>query len=171
MCNYCGCRSIEPIAELTAEHEQIVNMSGEIRRAVARGEHRAAVGVLQDLRQVLRMHDAVEELAVYPAMARHPEYTDKVGTLFDEHDDLDAVVDGALAVAETSGPESADWPAVLHSLEALKEHIDHEEHGLFPAAAVSLDPEDWDAATAVRAAHGNRHGHAHPHDHSHEHGD
>ena len=151
MCNYCGCRALEPVAELAAEHVQILNLGEEIRRAVARGEHVVAAELLQTLHDVLEVHDAVEELAVYPAMARHLEFRDKVGTLFDEHDELDRVVQEALTAAHRSGPSTADWAAVLTALEMLAEHIDHEEHGVFPAAAVSLDPADWEYAAAVRA--------------------
>jgi len=46
---------------------------------------------------------------------------------------------------------------VLAALDMLAEHIDHEEHGVFPAAAVSLDPADWEHAAAVRAQQTTRH--------------
>jgi hemerythrin-like domain-containing protein len=151
VCNYCGCRAIEAIAQLTDEHEQIVSLSADIRRAVGRDEHALAAGLLGTLDDVLELHDAVEELALYPAMARDPELAEKVGTLFDEHDELDRVVRAALAAANGAGPGTADWAGVLKALEMLAEHIDHEEHGVFPAAAVSLDPADWEHAADVRA--------------------
>ncbi len=151
VCNYCGCRAIEPVAQLTAEHERILKLRGEIRRALARGEHTAAAATLRTLSDVLEVHDAVEELALYPAMARLHEFGDKIGTLFDEHDEFDHVVQAALTAVDGTGPGTADWAAVLAALELLGEHIDHEEHGLFPAAAVSLDPADWEHAAAVRA--------------------
>lgn len=157
MCNYCGCRELEAIAQLTAEHEKILNLNGEIRRAVVSADHVVATGLLGRLYDVLDIHDAVEELALYPAMARFREFTDKVGTLFDEHDELDQVVQAALTAAERTGPSSADWAAVLTALQMLTEHIDHEEHGVFPAAAVSLDPADWEHAADVRAQHTPRH--------------
>jgi len=157
VCNYCGCRTLEPIAELTEEHLQILSLSEDIRRAVGRDEHVVAAGLLGRLKDVLEVHDAVEELSLYPAMARHPELSEKVGTLFDEHDELDRVVRAALIAARETGPTTADWTAVLDALEMLTEHIDHEEHGVFPAAAVSLDPADWEHAAAVRAQQTTRH--------------
>ena len=151
MCNYCGCRDLVPIAELTEEHAQILSLSADIRRAAGRGEHVVAAGLLGSLTDVLELHDAVEELALYPAMARDPELAEKIGTLFDEHDELDRVVRSALAAATGAGPSTADWAGLLAALEMLAEHIDHEEHGVFPAAAVSLDPADWEHAARVRA--------------------
>ena len=154
MCNYCGCRAIEPIAQLTAEHEEILGLSHLVANALARDDREAAAAYLVRLRDVLVVHDAVEELVVYPAMARQPEFADRVGTLFDEHDDLDRVIRNALQAH--SDDRGDDWAAVSTALEVLVEHIDHEEHGLFPAAAVCLDPADWERATAVRDGHGPR---------------
>lgn len=151
MCNYCGCRAIEPVAQLTAEHEQIQNLSGDVRRAVSRGDRAAAMHLLRELHDVLELHDAVEELSLYPAMARQPEYGEKVGTLYDEHDALDDIIDTALETANAADPDSVDWPGVLAALGVLTEHIQHEEYGVFPAAAISLDPADWEHAGEVRA--------------------
>lgn len=152
MCNYCGCRSIEPIARLTEDHDHIQNLAGEVGRYAAHGEHAAAVASLARLRELLRVHDTVEELSVYPAMARQPEYAEKVATLFDEHDDSDAVIDEALATAAATGPSSVGWAPVLAVFDILVDHIQHEEYGLFPAAAIALDEADWEQAQRVRAA-------------------
>lgn len=150
VCNYCGCRAFEPVAQLSAEHDQILRLSAAIRRAVAGADHTVAAGHLRALHDLLEIHDAVEEVSLYPAMARNPEFREKVGTLFDEHDELDRVVGSALTSVERTGANTADWAEVLGALEMLAEHIDHEEHGVFPAAAVSLDPADWEHAAAVR---------------------
>jgi hemerythrin-like domain-containing protein len=156
MCNYCGCRAIEPIARLTAEHEQILVLSRQVVTALARDDHSTVAAALSRLRNVLDVHDAVEELAVYPAMEREPEFSDSVGRLFDEHDDLDQVITEALRAVSTETPDRHDWDAVRSALETLTEHIDHEKHGLFPAAAVCLDPADWERASAVRREHRRR---------------
>ncbi len=151
MCNYCGCRALEPIAQLFAEHNEIQHLSAQIHRAVAASDHALAADRLNALHALLEIHDAVEELSLYPAMARSLEFVGKVGTLFDEHDELDTVVRTAMSSAERTGPQTADWVEVLRALEMLAEHIDHEENGVFPAAAVCLDPADWEHAADVRA--------------------
>ena len=153
MCSYCGCRAIKPIGDLSAEHVEIQNLCGEVRRAAMSGDYQLAGDRLVQLTEVLHEHDAVEELSIYPAMARHTEYRDKVDHLFDEHDDLDSVVDQALATIQERGPEQVEWPRVIAGFETLLEHIQHEENGLFPAAAIALDTRDWEQAELVRAQH------------------
>jgi hemerythrin-like domain-containing protein len=153
MCSYCGCRSIKPIGDLYADHVEIQNLSGDVRRAVHNVQHQVAGDKLVRLALLLREHDAVEELSIYPAMARHTEYSDQVGTLFDEHDVLDSVLDEALDTIEKSGPAAVRWDTVVAELDTLLEHIQHEENGLFPAAAIALDDQDWDDADCVRLAY------------------
>jgi hemerythrin-like domain-containing protein len=151
MCDYCGCRSIKPIGDLSAEHVEIQNLAGDIRRAVANLRYEVAGVKLAQLINVLREHDAVEELSIYPAMARHPEYRDKVDTLFDEHDDLDSVLEQALETISRHGAATVRWDAITAQFETLLEHISHEENGLFPAAAIALDTQDWEDAERVRS--------------------
>jgi len=159
VCSYCGCHAIGPIGALAAEHELIQNLMGEVRRSVLAGDHATAVTLLGRLQQVLAEHDAVEELSIYPSMARHGEFTVKVASLFDEHDELDAVVDQALATARDTASAAVDWTPVLAGFQMLMEHIQAEENGMFPAAAIALDTADWERAERVRqeyrAAHGS----------------
>lgn len=152
MCSYCGCRDIGPIRDLTLEHVQIRNLMGEVRRAVERDDLDAAVEHLRSLLPVMATHDAVEELSIYPAMETVPMQAEKVGILFDEHDHLDGVLEEAMTRLRQSGPQAIDWPAVLGGFAMLWEHIDHEENGLFPAAAIAFENEDWEQAEEVRAA-------------------
>ena len=150
MCSYCGCHAIGPIGVLAAEHEQIQNLMGEVRRAVTDGDDATAVVLLSRLLQVLAEHDAVEELSLYPSMALHAEFRAKVGALFDEHDELDEVMEQALATARDLGPSSVQWAPVLKGFNVLMEHIQAEENGMFPAAAIVLDTADWERAERVR---------------------
>lgn len=151
MCNYCGCRAIATVAELTAEHEQLQRTADQLGRACDRGDLDRAADELRTLVDVLGAHDQVEELALYPALLREAELADKVGSMFDEHDEIDEVLHRALAVAAVE-PAEVEWPGVRAALEKLVRHIDAEEHGLFPAAAVALDAAAWEHAEAVRAA-------------------
>ena len=151
MCSYCGCRAIGPIADLTREHEVITNEMGEVRRAFDRGDLDAAADHLTTLLPVLALHDTVEELAIYPSMETVPMQADKVGVLFDEHDEVDRVLDTAIVSLRETGPATVAWTEVLHVFALLREHIDHEENGLFPAAAIAFETGDWERAEQVRA--------------------
>ena len=122
MCNYCGCRAITTIAKLTDEHEQLLNARGELGRAVDRCEYDVAVGYLERIVAVLGPHDAVEELGLYPALLQSPEFAEKVGAMFDEHAEIDEVLAAALEAATTTGPDTADWPAVRSALDDLAAH-------------------------------------------------
>jgi hemerythrin-like domain-containing protein len=145
MCSYCGCRAIPTIADLTAEHEEISYVAGELRRALLRGDPAAALARIDELRALLHPHNTVEEVGIYPAMARQAEYAEAVGILFDEHDEIDAVLGGALDPDGELVPEP-----ILAALELLTRHVDKEENGLFPAAAVVFDAADWTVAEQAR---------------------
>ena len=43
-----------------------------------------------------------------------------------------------------------DWPGLIEVLEGLYEHIQREDNGLFPAAAVILDADDWERCERLR---------------------
>jgi hemerythrin-like domain-containing protein len=151
MCNYCGCRSTPALARLTAEHERMLNARGELSRAVARGDLNAAVEQLQVLTRLLGPHNRIEELVLYPALLAVDGYQERVSRMYDEHDEIDVVLEQARGAA-TSRPEAVNWDRVQAATHLLAMHIDAEEHGLFPAAAVSLDPEVWDRADALVSA-------------------
>lgn len=48
MCSYCGCQSIDIIGRFTAEHEQIINAAGELRRAVESSPVSSPSGTVAD---------------------------------------------------------------------------------------------------------------------------
>lgn len=145
MCEHCGCQDLAAIATLMREHELVVNLSGEARRALAAGDLELAAGRARAIVTVLAPHTQVEEQALFPAMA--PEFTDHVTDLVDEHRAIEDVLDES-----THGtPTDPTWPTRLERVLArLREHIRKEEDGLFPAALSSLTPDDWERMGAVR---------------------
>ncbi|WP_226345838.1 hemerythrin domain-containing protein [Agilicoccus flavus] len=150
MCQYCGCQEIGPIGDLMAEHVVIQNLCGETERCVDAGDARGAYGFVAELARVMVVHNTVEERGLYLSMTRFPEFEDQAGVLYDEHDDVDAVIEGVLA-AGVEGADGVDWAPVLAAFSVLREHIIHEDNGLFPAAAVALDPADWERCERLRA--------------------
>jgi hemerythrin-like domain-containing protein len=135
VCSYCGCRALASIAQLTAEHEQIINLMGDVRRAAGTADPTALDPATTALAAALGRHTAGEELSLFAELRDDPVLGDHVRALCSEHVDLDAGV-ALLQHGST---------AAAHDLEdLLRHHIDKEENGLFPAAAVSLDGAAWD---------------------------
>lgn len=66
-----------------------------------------------------------------------------MGSLCAEHTALDA------ALAAVRGGDHASFPAFEL---ALRHHIDREENGLFPAAAIAFAGMEWERVTALTPA-------------------
>lgn len=150
MCEYCGCQSLAAIDELTREHTQALEHIHSARQAIADGDHPAAARQARSLLQLLAPHTAVEEQALFPAMAReHPEHID---VLRGEHE----LIHGTLTSVALDGASTDDWHLRLSgALDVLSEHILKEQDGLFPAALISLDSSDWELVEQARARVGS----------------
>lgn len=138
MCSYCGCRAITVIGRLSAEHEAIINATGELVRVVSGPDvdRRRVVGELSAL---LHPHTLREESGLFAELRRDPEFTTHVESLCAEHRDIDALLDRALA---------GDLAAIPALATLVRRHIDREENGIFPAAAIALDGATWDLIEA-----------------------
>lgn len=146
MCDYCGCQDLDAIAELTAEHDVVVTLSGQVRRALQDGDlDLAAVGA-RAIVAVLAPHTAVEECALFPAMVE--DFGGHVSGLVDEHRRIERV----LAESADGTPSDPLWPRRLEqTLVVLREHIIKEQDGLFPAALATLSAAQWEKVEAARA--------------------
>jgi hemerythrin-like domain-containing protein len=146
VCEYCGCQAIDAIAQLTAEHDIVVNLSGAALRALHAGALDDAAALAREIAAALAPHTRVEEGALFPAMAA--EFGDHVRGLVDEH----RLIEGVLAACADGTPTDPAWPDRLdRALAVLREHIIKEQDGLFPAALATLDPAQWDEVDAARA--------------------
>ncbi len=133
MCSYCGCESITVVGRFMAEHVAIINAAAELRNRDT--EHRArAATALADL---LNPHTSAEELGLFTVLRRQDDFAEPVRRLCAEHVDLDASL-----IALAGG--GADARQVEQFVGALRAHMDREENGLFPAAAIALSGADWD---------------------------
>jgi len=151
MCQYCGCHEIGPIGALMDDHFEIRNLCRHLTADIEADRREEAIGLARELVRYFTVHNAVEEGGLYLSMTRFEEYEEKAGTLYDEHDALDAVLEELLALADAGRLEDIDFGPLLAEIHVLHEHIDHEENGLFPAAAVALDQADWDRCERLRA--------------------
>ncbi|MHB1066001.1 MAG: hemerythrin domain-containing protein [Candidatus Nanopelagicales bacterium] len=135
MCSYCGCRANPVIARYSAEHDEIVNAMGVLRRAASAGDRDGAGDAARDLAGLLDPHAASEERSLFAQLRLDAEFTEHVDGLCAEHREIDAalarVAEGSLAAVGT-----------LEHI--LRRHIDKEENGLFPAALIALDGPAWE---------------------------
>lgn len=150
MCQYCGCHEITTVGALMDDHFEIRNLCSHIREAVQARRPAEAARLVRELRRTFTVHNAVEENGLYLAMTRFEEYEAQAGDLYDEHDALDEIIDGIVAEDDAGRIDGVDFAPLLAELEVLYEHINREENGLFPAAAVILDQEDWDRCERLR---------------------
>lgn len=123
MCDHCGCREYPPIAQLTAEHEEILRVAWEVAERGGVDESDVLLGMLE-------VHVAAEETALYPLLVAAG--------------DLDAAHSAELE-AEHAGLKATllDGTFDRRTYYALAAHIEEEEMELFPAAMFGFDDEAW----------------------------
>ena len=146
VCEYCGCQALTAIAELTAEHDRVIELGRQAREAALAGDLGVAAARTRDVAEVLGPHTAVEEDALFPALV--DSFPQHVGGLLDEH----RLIETVLAEAADGTPADPAWPGrLVNAVDLLRRHILKEQDGVFPAALSHLDPAQWDELEAVRA--------------------
>ncbi|TMR90695.1 hemerythrin domain-containing protein [Nonomuraea basaltis] len=148
MCNYCGCREFPLIGHLSQEHWDIHECAWALRRTIGDGRYSDATALLDKLLARLVPHTAAEESGLFTELRAEGTLADEVERLCAEHTDIH----GVLGAIDRDAP---DWPAVLNALDRLHQHIDHEEHGLFPAAVIMLPLATWDRITPRQSPAGD----------------
>jgi hemerythrin-like domain-containing protein len=151
MCAHCGCESLSAVAELTAEHDLVVELVLAATSAIRGDDLDGAAELARVISAVLGPHSAVEERALFPAMVA--ECGDYVSGLLAEH----RLIEAALSEAAEGTPTDSQWPVRLeHAFTVLRGHIVKEEAGLFPAALATLTTASWEAIDDMRATVGGQ---------------
>jgi hemerythrin-like domain-containing protein len=136
MCDHCGCRYFPVIETLTAQHRQIQHAACLLRQAIDRNDDHDARSRLAELTGLLAPHVAAEERGLFAELRGDEAIRATVERLCAEHVQLDA------ALRPPAG--APDWSPVLAALDQLRDHIDKEEYGVFPAAVILLPMSAWD---------------------------
>jgi hemerythrin-like domain-containing protein len=157
VCEYCGCRQVPPIAELMAEHDDLVSEGDLVLRALAAGDREQALSHLERLVAHLAGHVAKEERGLFTALRDQQEYVDEVEALEQEHVSFDV----AVAALEPGEPGFDDRVKAL--LTDLDHHVDRENVGIFPVSVVTLGARGWERVDRARQEHPTWVAHAHPH--------
>ena len=140
MCSYCGCESVEVIGRFMSEHVAIINATGDLRRAAESGDGIRVHDAAATVRALLDPHAEAEESGLFAVLAEDAEFTEHVHGLCREHVALHQLLDRVDAGSHTLFP---DFEKLLRS------HIDREENGLFPAAAIAFAGPEWERVTAL----------------------
>lgn len=159
MCEHCGCRGVEPIAELMDEHLELLDLSGEVRRHLQLGNRSAAWEALGLLGHLLEHHVDREERGLFTALREQGNFVDAVDELEGEHLDLDE----ELSELDATATDFDERVAGL--LDVLSLHIDKENLGVFPVAVVTLGAHGWDTVAAAHESVPHAHDHAPAHAH------
>ncbi|QGG94956.1 hypothetical protein [Actinomarinicola tropica] len=156
MCDHCGCRQFGPIAELTADHERILDMAWVVAEAADPADP-ARLATRDQLLHLLDEHVVKEETGLYPELIGTGDLSLEANDRLEEEHRVvrAALVDG-----------SFDRRMYF----ALAAHIEEEEMELFAGAMFAFDEDEWDRMDAAHhAACDHEHPHDHPHDHVHSH--
>jgi len=154
MCSYCGCDSIEVIGRFMAEHVEIINATGKLRAAVASEAADSLESARSVVADLLWPHTVAEEAGLFRVMARDEVYSAHIATLCGEHQTL------ATLLADLAPGHTA---SMLRFENALRNHIDKEDNGLFPAAAIALGGPEWvEVHDITPNSHGGGDPHVHP---------
>ena len=140
MCSYCGCESITVVGRFMREHVEIINAGGALRRAGESGDAERVHESVVTLRGLLGPHAAAEEAGLFAVLAEDEEFTDHVRALCAEHGTLHDLLDRVDAGSHSLVPD-------LEKM--LRAHIDREENGLFPAAAIAFAGPEWERVVAL----------------------
>lgn len=144
MCTYCGCESIEVIGRFMAEHTDIINAAGALRRACEEGSSSQVVAAAERVEVLLHPHTRNEEVGLFTVMRRQEEFASHIDSLCAEHTTLDEQLE---AIKTRAG--AVDMALVDRFVHDLRHHIDREDNGLFPASAIALEGPDWEEVTDV----------------------
>lgn len=142
MCDYCDCRSIPLIEALSEDHEVVLALVADVRRALAGGRTADADATLAELLDLLDEHTAVEEASLFPAL----EATGGAGSTVEELEGDHREIERLAAAGATEA-----------LLALLERHVHREEHDVFPAARQLVPADRWDHVHRAAAGAGSGH--------------
>ena len=145
MCDYCGCREQWPIEELGREHGRLTTLGRQVRAHIAANDTIGARKTFDVLVDLLDAHSAKEEQGLFAVLRAEGELVDDVAALIAEHD----AIAGLIVTDDLSFATKVNGV-----LDHLGQHIEREEHDLYPATRLALSPGGWDQVKSTHEALG-----------------
>lgn len=149
MCDHCGCRNFGPIAELTADHEHILELAWRVAEGEWADEGARRMG-RDELNRFIDVHALKEETGLYPLLMGTGDLSRAdCEVLEEEHREIHGLLERAAFDRR--------------SYYALAAHIEEEEVELFSGAMFAFDDEEWEAMDRANHAALHHHGVHHTH--------
>jgi hemerythrin-like domain-containing protein len=126
------------ITMLTEDHRAVKKLLDELETTTERGV-KTRTELYGRIKQMLTVHEVIEEEIFYPALRDHPKAKDIVLEAYEEHDVVDTIMGqlGALPVDDET------WGAkATVMIENLRHHIEEEEKEMFPTARKVFDSDE-----------------------------
>jgi len=154
MCEYCGCRDIALIGQLSEEHYQAVDAAGVLRRAIDSNDVAQIAQASEAMGQHLIPHNKCEEAGLFHELIKDEYFCPTIENLQNQHvlmhDQLRRISEG-------------EHELFIEFEHTLRRHIDQEENGLFPACAVAVDGPTWEKIDELTHAYNHATGRDHQH--------
>jgi hypothetical protein len=145
MCQNCGCLANTLIEQLTREHDAVLGLIRTVGEQTVAGDMRGVAATCRAISALLGPHMIVEEEGLFPELFR--EFPGRLDALTLEHRQVERV----LEEAANGVPADLLWPERLRdALGVLRELILKEQDGVFPAAIISFDGDQWETVERVR---------------------
>ncbi len=140
---------MDAIELLKHQHRDALNMIARLRAEDEMGEGER-LELFDRLKEALSLHTRMEEELFYPALEHFKETRELVAESYQEHQQVDRLLQKMAALGSSEGPErrlknnepGGDWQSLLDELAAdVTHHVEEEENELFPKAQGLLTPD------------------------------
>ena len=120
---------------LKEDHDKIKKILSHIEATTERGV-KTREEFFNKVKAELKVHEAIEEEILYPALKDHPKAKDLVLEAYEEHN----VVDTVMAEIDETPFDDETWGAKFTVMkENLEHHIEEEEDDMFKKARQVMD--------------------------------
>ena len=128
---------MDPFELLKEDHEKVKKLLEELDSTTERGV-KTRQELFSKVQREMKVHEAIEEEILYPALKEHSKAKDIVLEGYEEHDVVDRLM-GELAALPV---EDEAWGAKLSVMkENVEHHIEEEEDEMFSKAREVLDDD------------------------------
>jgi hemerythrin-like domain-containing protein len=136
-----GVPPMNAITMLTEEHRAVQRLIDELETTTERGV-KTREELYTRIKEMLTLHEIIEEEIFYPALRDHPKAKDIVLEAYEEHD----VVDDIMSELGATAVDDERWGAKAKvMIENLRHHIEEEEKEMFPTARRVFDGDELEA--------------------------